>query len=209
MTVTLGDLTNEILAITNRDSANYTTFVQNSIVTAINYMQSEHPYAYEKISTITITDGNNAAILPADFSSLIYAEYSLDGTIYNSRTGFLNVSYPVLLSYYTSLNNVGIPTKYAIYGGSFYVYPYTNGDTTFTLSYYYTDTFTPAVPTDTSIWFGYLTLDCIRSKAIENFYRYALQTPDVAEAYATDFNRFLQNLRQSNNAQIYNMQLSI
>ncbi len=209
MAVTLGDLTNQILAITNRDAGNYAAFVQNSIITAIKFMEAEHPFSFQKTSTITVTSGLNAALLPADFSQLIYAEYTLDGSIYNQSRGFLNSTYSDLLSLYNSNNNVGIPRKYAIYSGNFYVYPYTNGDTNFNLTYYYTDTFPPQTANDTSVWFGANTIDCVRSKAIENFYRYALQSPDLADRYVTDFNSFLQNLRQANNSQIFNMQLSI
>lgn len=199
MTLTLGDVKNQILAETARDSANYGGFVQNSILSAIVFMETECPYIFEKTSTITISQGSNAANLPADFNQPVYVYYELDGSLYGTRQGFNSINYADLIRLFNSTNDVGNPSKYSFFSNQLYIYPYTQGDITFTLAYNYKDSSYPQVDADTSIWFSNQTLDCIKAKATELFYTYPLQTPEKGAAYAQSFEMFLQNLRNRNN----------
>ncbi len=209
MTVTLGDLKNDILAITARDAAAYGDFAQQGILSAIKYMETEHPYCLEKGGAVTVLANTNSIPLPVDLNQLIYTQYDIGGVIRNEPLGFQQVSYTDLLSLFTTTTQSGNPRKYAVFNNSLYIYPYTTGDITFTLSYYYTDSAYPQIDSDTSVWFNNATLDCTRTKAIEWFYRFPLESPELGDTYRVTFEDFLRNLRMKNNSKQFNYRLSI
>jgi hypothetical protein len=209
MALTFGDVTNLILAQTNRDAPTYGAFVQSAILSAITFMETECPYIFEKIAEVTITQGNNSVNLPPDWNQPVYVSYQLDGTIYGTLQGFLPSTYQDLIRIYNTTEDTGNPSKYAFFTGQLYVYPYTSGDITFTLSYYYTDASVPSNPTDSSVWFNPNTIDCVVAKATELFYTYPLQTPEIGQAYAASYASFLANLEARNNIQRQNNLISI
>ncbi len=209
MAITLGDLKAQILAITARDLATYGDFAQQGILTAIKYMETEHPYCLQKGGTVTVLANTNSIPLPADLNQLIYAEYNIGGVIYNTPIGFQQVSYPDLLGLFSTTTQTGNPSKYAIFSESMYIFPYTTNDIEYTLAYYYTDTFYPQTDNDTSVWFNDATIDCVRTKAIEWFYRFPLESPDLGDRYQMTFQDFLRNLRSKNNTKRYYNRLSI
>lgn len=209
MALTFGGLANLISAETNRTGTVYIDFIKNSILSAIVFMEAEYPYLFEKVATLTITQGNNAVNLPDDWSVPVYVSYELDGSIYGSPQGFSPLTYEDLIRLYTSTNNVGRPSKYAFFAGQFFVFPYTSGDVTFTLSYNYKDASYPQIDSDSSIWFSPLTIDCVKAKATELFYAYPLQTPEKAVAYKASFDDFINNLRTRNNIERQSNTLSI
>lgn len=212
MAVTLGSVITTILTETNRDSATYGSMVQDSILTAIKYLEAEHPYVFEKVGTITITATNNSATLPTDLSQLLNAYYTsinITNVVFGSYQGFTQISYNDLISLFATVGQSGAPENYALFAGSLWVFPNTSSDIQITLSYYYKDMAYPAVSTDTSIWFGDFTIDCIIAKATEDFYRYALQTPDLADRYMMSFKDFVQNLQSRTNQRQVLTQLSI
>lgn len=209
MTVTLGTLKNEILAITARDAASYGDFAQAGILSAIKYMETEHPYVLEKTGTVTVLANTQSIPLPADINQLIYAQYNIGGVIYNSSLGFQEVTYPSLLAMYSTTTQIGNPTVYAQYSESFQVYPMCANDITYTLTYYYTDAAYPQIDSDTSVWFNDATYDCVRTKAIEWFYRFPLESPQLGDSYLVTFNDFLRNLRMKNNTKRYFNRLSV
>lgn len=212
MAVTLGSVIATILTETNRDSATYGSMVQDSILTAIKYMEAEHPYVFEKVGTITITATNNSTALPSDLSQILNAYYtspSVTNVIFGSYQGFTQISYNDLISLFATVGQSGAPQKYALFANSFWIFPVTANDINITLSYYYKDMSYPAVSTDSSIWFGDFTIDCVIAKATEDFYRYALQTPDLADRYLISFKDFIQNLQSRTNQRQVLTQLSI
>jgi hypothetical protein len=209
MALTFGALTNQILAETDRSAADYSSFVQTCILSAIVFMETECPYIFEKIAPVTITEGDNAVNLPNDFNQPVYVQYSLEGTLYGMFQGFLPLNYTDLIRLYNSSGDTGNPSNYAFFAGQLYVYPYTQGDIELSLSYYYKDATYPAVDSDTSIWFSPLTIDCVKAKATELFYTYPLQTPEKGAAYAASFSTFLQNLETRNNIKRQSNLLSI
>jgi hypothetical protein len=209
MALTFGALTNQILLETNRSLADYGDFVKSSILSAIVFMETECPYLFEKISTVTITEGNNAVNLPDDWNQPVYVQYTIDGTLYGLLQGFTPSTYTDLIRLFNSTNDVGNPAKYAFFSGQLFVFPYTQGDITFTLSYYYKDATYPQIDSDTSIWFSPLTIDCVKAKATEIFYTYPLQTPEKGIAYKASFDVFLQNLEMRNNIKRQTNLLSI
>lgn len=208
MTITLGTLKTQILNETQRDSSEFGSYVQSAILSSIKFMEAEHPYVFQKGGTLTISSGSNTASLPSDLNQLIYASYTVGPSIYNASVGFNAVNFSDLLSFFSSTSETGNPLKYSMFGGLFYVYPYTQSDITFTLYYYYTDSSYPQTDSDTSVWFDDHTVDCVRAKATEEFYRYTLQTPEKADQYLTSFATYLNNLRARNVRQ-FNNQLSI
>jgi hypothetical protein len=209
MAVTLGTLKNEILAITARDDASYSSFAQSAVISAIKYMETEHPYVLQKGGAVTVLSGTNTIPLPNDLNQLIYAQYNIGGSIYNAPLGFQEVTYPDLLSLFSTTTESGNPTKCAVFNESLYLYPNTTSDIEFTLYYYYTDSSYPEIDSDTSVWFNDATFDCVRTKAIEWFYRFPLESPALADTYKMTFDDFLRNLRMKNNTKRFSNTLSI
>lgn len=209
MTDTLGSLKTQILAITARDLAGYGDFAQAGILSAIKYMETEHPYVLQKSGNVTVVADTNSISLPADFNQLIYVNYNIGGVLYNVPIGFQQVTYPEFLSLYATTTDTGNPSKYAMYNQSLYIYPYCSSDVEYTLTYYYTDAAYPEIDSDTSVWFNNATIDCVRTKAIEWFYRFPLESPQLADSYLITFQDFLRNLREKNNTKRYFNRLSI
>lgn len=209
MTITLGDLKTQIQAITARISSAYADFAQQAILSAIKYMETEHPYVLQKSGTVTVLKNTNSIPLPADLNQLIYAQYNIGGVIYNSPIGFSQCTYPQLLNLYSTTTQVGNPTQYAVFSNSLYIFPMSTSDVEYTLTYYYTDSSYPQTDSDTSVWFNDATLDCVRTKAIEWFYRFPLEAPQLADTYMLSFQDFLRNLRMKNNTKRYFNRLSI
>lgn len=219
MAVNFGQLTQWILDDTNRDastllnggvsSATYKTAVQRAIVTAIKYMESSLYWAFKTSSVVTILDQEYSVSLPPDFSSLVAIQFSIGSTLYSLREGFVNLSFPEMLSFYQNSGEQGTPRKYAIYDDRLYIYPLASGDTNFTLYYYQKDVFYPQNDEDTSIWFSDETVDLVRMKAMERFYHDTLQAPEIASRYTIAVDDFERNLMRKNNLRQNNNVLSI
>lgn len=209
MTITLGDLKTQIQAITSRVSSDFADFAQLGILSAIKYMETEHPYVLQKSGTVTVLANTNSIPLPDDLNQLIYVQYNIGGVVYNVPVGFQGMTYPELLNLFSTTTQVGNPTAYAVFNESLYIFPFSTNDFTYTLSYYYTDATYPSSDSDTSVWFNDATLDCVRTKAIEWFYRFPLESPQLADTYLVTFNDYLRNLRMKSNTKRYNNRLSI
>lgn len=215
MAVNFGQLTQQILDDTNRDgstllngntTSTYTTAVQNAIVTAIKYVENTLYWAYKTSAQITINKAINNTSLPADFSSMITIQFSVGNGLYSLRQGFLNITFEDLIALYENTAETGIPRQYAIFNDTLYIFPTAGADTTFTIYYYQKDIFYPAVPSDTSIWFGDETIDLVRMKAMERFYHDTLQAPELANTYSLAVLDFEKNLMRKNNMrQNYNI----
>lgn len=212
---TLGSLATQILNDTNRDGGaflnpgnpqTYQDAVENAIVTAIKYLESDYYWLFKKIANITIADTLNSTQLPPDFGALINAYYTMNGGFFNERQGFLPIPYDELTSLFYTPVDIGLPRRYSIFANTFYVYPYVNGDTVFTLNYYYKDIVYPSSADDTSIWLGDLTIDLVRMIAMQRFYKDTLQAPEIADNYDKDIAMFQAGLlRQNNNRQVLNI----
>jgi len=217
MAVNFGQLIQQILDDTNRDASTllnggistYKTAVGRAIVTAIKYMESSLYWAFKTSSVVTILDTEYSTALPADFSSLVAIQFSIGNTLYSLRQGFVNETFPDVLSYYDNNAEQGIPKKYALYDNRLYVYPLASGDTDFTIYYYQKDIFYPAVDEDTSIWFADETVDLVRMKAMERFYHDTLQSSEIANTYSLAVIDFEKNLMRKNNLRQNNNVLSI
>lgn len=217
MAITFGDLTQQILEDANRDPSTllngaasggdtYKTAVQRAIVTAIKYMESDLFWAFKQNAVITVLDQTNSISLPADFQSMITAQFNVGNTLYSLRQGFTNATFEDLLSYYNNNAEQGIPKKYAVYNNTFYIYPLASGDTDFTIYYYQKDIFYPVNDNDVSIWFSDATVDLVRMKAMERFYHDTLQSYEIAQTYSMAVADFERNLMRKNNLrQNYNI----
>lgn len=206
MAVTLGTLKNRILFDTNRDVSTYGDSINKSIVTAISFMQSKYFWNFKKFGQVVIPNGKNSINLPADYQNMITVQFSIGNTLYSLNQGFLNITFEDLIAKFNTTAQVGTPQRYAVFNNVLYVFPLTPGDTTFTVYYYYKDTFLPETDADSSIWFADDTIDLIRLKAMERFYHDTLQSPEIASAYALAFNDFESNFCLKNsNKQQYNM----
>jgi hypothetical protein len=210
MAVTLGDLSTQILYETNKSGQEFNYGVTNAIITAIKYMEQKHPWVFSKTAIITIvatsTAVSNAVNLPADFNRLLDAKYAIGNCLYGTRQGFVSIPYDELNSLITNTAQTGYPLKYAIYGDQFYVYPFTNTNIDFTINYNYKDAIYPAVPSDTSVWFNDQTIDAVRNKALEVFYRDTLESPEIANSYVPIFQDYSDNLSRKNNKRsVYNL----
>lgn len=209
MAATLGDLKTRILYETNKSGADFDYGVTNAIVTAIKYMEQLHPWVFSKTAIITILATTNAIDLPEDFNRLLDAKYSIGSCIYGSRQGFVSIPYDELFNLMTSTAQTGYPLKYAIYGQQFIVYPITSSDTPITINYNYKDSTYPAVNSDTSVWFNDQTIDAVRNKALEIFYRDTLESPEIANSYVPIFQDYSAVLKSKNNKRMVFNLLSI
>lgn len=212
MAATLGDLKTRILYETNKNGSDFDYGVTNAIVTAIKYMEMEHPWVFSKGATITILTGTNSVALPADFNQLLDAKYSIPNTatgitiLYGAMQGFTSMTYPDLNAMIWSTGETGFPTRYAVWGNQFFVYPYTNTAVPITINYNYKDSFYPAVNNDESVWFNDQTIDVVRNKALEVFYRDTLQSPEIANSYVPIYQDYSAALSAKNNKrQVFNI----
>lgn len=206
MAVTLGNLTDRILRETNMSGAEFTLGVKEAIVTAIKFMEMDFIWLFYKIGTITVLAGGNATSLPDDLAKLIDAKYPIGSVIYGADQGFVGIPYPDLNALFNNTTSSGYPLKYAVYGTQFYIYPYTDTDITFTLSYNYKDSFYPETDNDISIWFNDETVDAVRYKAKEVFYRDTLQSEIEAAPFRGAFKEWEQNMViKNNNRQLINI----
>ncbi len=212
--VTFGELTARILTDTNRGDSDlsdpntglplYPAAIQRAILSAIYLAESNYFWVFQKLTQITIAQGDNSIALPADFNKLIRAQAIINGNFYGPAERFLNITYNELLSYYSNTAQQGIAQYYALWMDTLYIYPYGNSATPINLYYYYKDTIYPTVNgqlsnSDSSIWFGTATVDLIRLKAMQLFYTDTLQAPDLGAAYAQEFMEFETNLFKQNN----------
>lgn len=209
MVTTLGQLKTRILYETNKTSQDFEQGVQNAIVSAIIYMESEHPWLFTKTSTVTVGANTNATSLPDDLNQLISATFNLDGANYTERTGFVWVPYDELITYFGNTGDTGIPLKYSNFQELFYIYPITASDQDFTLIYHYKDEFYPNNDSDISIWFNDQTIDLVRTKALEIFYRDTLQSSEIADTYVPVYQDYVRNLQIKNNKRNVFNRLSI
>ncbi len=209
MAVTLGELKTRILFETDKSGSDFEYGVTNAIVTAIKYLEHKHPWVFNKTGVITISAGTNYANLPDDFSRLLDAKYSIGNCLYGARQGFTNVTYADLNSYMTTTAETGYPARYAIYGAQLYVTPNTANAIDVTISYNYKDSSYPSNDDDISVWFDDQTIDLVRNKALEIFYRDTLQTPELADTYLGIFQDYSNNLSKRNNTRLVQNVLSI
>jgi hypothetical protein len=212
-TVTLNQLQKRILTEANRSVATYGTQVNNAIVTAIKYMEFNHPWLFQKqtdLGSFVVPAGLNEVALPDDFNSVIAVRYLIGNLLYGEREGFLGITYAELSDYYNLVNMTGQPMRWAIFNASLFIYPNVPADTTFKLIYYYKDKLYPApnpINIDdpeiwlnpTSIWFQYDTVDAIRYLALSIFYSDTLQAPEIGETYMKIFKEWQKNLVMRNN----------
>ncbi len=196
---TLGELQQRILYETNRDINTYGLGVNNAILSAIKYLEFNHPWLFQKQTSFTIPQYDNSAVLPSDFSSVIALNYIQGTQVYGLREGFQGITYAELSDYYNLTNQIGQPMKWALYNQNVYIYPKAQSDIVFNLIYNYKDATYPTNPTDTSIWFSYDTIDMCRYKALEIFYRDTLQAPEIAQRYYAAYADFQKNLITRNN----------
>jgi hypothetical protein len=203
------DLRTRILYETNKSGSDFTYGANNAIVTAIIHMEQKHPWVFAKTGQIIIPANTNVGSLPADFNQLLDAQF-INGTgLWGSRQGFTIMSYDDLFNLFRNTNEEGFPRKYAVYGDQLYVYPYTNTAITININYNFTDAFYPANDTDTSVWFNNETIDAVRNKALEIFYRDTLQSPEIADTYVPIFMDYSNNLSRKNNKRLVFNKLSI
>jgi len=199
MAVTFGTLIERMLYETNKSANDFETGIKNAIVSALIYMESNHPWLLSKAGDVIISEGTRATDLPDDLNTLITAQYNIGTVINGDRQGFLQLSFNELINLFNNTSESGYPTRYAVFGDQLYVYPYTNTDTTVTLYYNYTDTTYPAVDSDTSVWFDDKLVDGVRYKALEIFYRDTLQTPELGNVYTAITRNFEDTLKKRNN----------
>lgn len=219
--VTFGELTARILTDTNRGGSDledpntglplYPAAIQRAILSAIYLVEPDWYWLFEAMVPLTVPQGDNSVALPANFNKLIRAQAVYNENFYGPRQRFLNVTFNELLSFFTNASQTGIPVNYALDLTNLYIYPYVPEDTVFNLYYYYKDTNYPVVDgqlgnTGTSIWFGTDTVDMVRYKAMEMFYRDTLQAPDMAQAYMSAYMEQVANLARKNaTRQSYNL----
>lgn len=206
MAITLGNLKTRILYETNKSGDEFDYGVNNAIVTAIKYMEQIHPWVFSKSASLTILATTNAVNLPGDFNRLLDAKYFIGNCSYGSRAGFNSIPYDELFNLFSNTAESGYPTKYAIYGNQLYVYPVTNSDTPILINYNYKDEFYPETDSDSSVWFDDQTVDCVRNKALEIFYRDTLQSPEIANSYIPIFQDYSNTLiRKNNKRSVFNL----
>jgi hypothetical protein len=209
MAVTLGALADRIQIETNQDGTEFRDGIKRAIVTAIKFMEAKFVWLFYKTSTVTILAGGNAVDLPDDFARLVDVKFAIGTVLYGKNQGFIGVPFPDLNGYFSNTDTTGIPLKYSIYGNQLYIYPLTDSDIDFTVNYNYKDSFYPADDADSSIWFNDETVDCVRYKAEEIFYRDMLQSLEMSLPYQAAFKEWEANLIEKNtNRQIFN-ELSI
>lgn len=207
-----GTLTAQILYELERDVQTYGIAVQRAILSALNYIEEEAYWLLEKEENFTILDSSNVAPLPADFNQLYYVRYLFGNRYYGMTQGFKGIVWSDFLSYRDLIYN-SQPQKYSIWANNFYIYPYADGNISFSMYYYYTDSARPTFDTITntfiyenqnastyeSVWFDRRTIDAVRYKALEIMYRDVLQTPEMSQSYKIAYEEFIANLIIKNN----------
>lgn len=216
MAGTLGDLKTRILYESNKSGADFDYGVTNAIVTAIIYMEQNHPWIFVKTGQFIINAGTNFFTFPDDFNELIDAKYGIatppppatptSTVYYGVRQGFTPLPYDDLNSLFTNSAQTGYPTQYATLGNIFYVYPITSSNTPVVITYHYKDDVYPQANNDISIWFNDQTIDALRNKALEIFYRDTLQSPDIADTKVPIFQDYINTIKRKNSSKtIYNI----
>lgn len=209
MADTLGNLKSRILRETEREGEPFDTGAKDAIISAIPYIQAKFYNLQTGSSSITVLSGETAANLPADMASLVHASFNFNDTIYNQSNGFLQTNFVSLQNMFQNTSNSSIPLFYAVFGTQFFIYPSVTQDTTFDLYYYRKDANYPAVDSDNSVWFSDETIDAVRYKALEIFYRDILQSPEFAAVNKAAFDDWANNLTIRNNQQQQYLKLSI
>lgn len=210
MALTFGQMTDQILAETFKDSGTFYQFVQNAIVSAIKELEIQELFINQKYAVLTIpttTDpdfpGLQRIDLPSDFISVLMNNLVItqsNGTnppsysVLTEAEGFKEVTFYQLqlnsysfLSFGTPAN--GFSYNWALYGNQIWVSPTPTSPAsppptiTYNLDffYYYRDNY-PVNPDDTSIWLGDFTQDVTRYTARGIFYRDVLQSPELADS---------------------------
>jgi hypothetical protein len=216
MAGTLGDLKTRILYETNKSGADFDFGVTNAIVTAIIYMEQNHPWMFVKQAFFTIDAGTNFFTFPDDFNELIDAKYAVVSppfpaplssyVYYGVRQGFTAIPFDDLNSLFNNGAENGLPTKYATLGNLFYVYPLAASDTPVLITYRYKDAVYPEANNEVSIWFNDQTIDALRNKALEIFYRDTLQSPDLANSYIPIVEDYINTIKRKNSSKtVYNI----
>lgn len=209
MAENFGQVKQWILYQTNKDGSDFDYGVSSAIQSAIIFMESNYNWLFQTTTQLTIAAGQNATNLPEDFAQLIDLQYYIGNVLYGSRSGFVQIPFIDLNALVNSTAESGYPQKYALFNDQVYVYPATSSSTNLLIHYQYKDEFYPTNNSDASIWFGDQTIDCIRFKALELFYRTTLQSPDVADKYFNTFTIFENALVAKNNNRSVNQLLSI
>lgn len=199
MVTTFGELQQRILYETNKTAQDFSYGVQNAIRTAIIYLEAQHPWLFTKTAVVTVLADTNATNLPSDFNQIANVVYYRYGDMYNQANGFVQMSYSDLQNLYGGTSNGGLPLKFAIWGEQLHIYPITLSDQEFVITYYYKDENLPQNDNDISIWFNDETIDALRNKALEIFYRDTLQSAEIADTYVQIYLDYIRNLQTRNN----------
>lgn len=209
MVTTFGELQQRILYETNKTAQDFSYGVKNAIRTAIIYFEAQHPWLFSKSAVITVSADTNYANLPVDFNQINNVLFNINGVTYNQSNGFVQITYSDLLNLLGGVSNVGLPLKYAIWNEQLFIYPVTESDQDFTVYYYYKDSSLPSNDNDISIWFNDETIDALRNKALEIFYRDTLQSAEIADTYVPIYQDYIRNLQTRNNRKAMFNRLSI
>lgn len=208
MAVTFGQLAARILRETARD-VSFQTAVEDCIVSAIKELEREQYWLFETDTTLNLLANTNSVALPDDFVSLSSARLLVGETYFTEVYGFRQVTNHDIFNYERNYQVVGIPFSFALYGGNMIVYPWADGDYTIDLHYFNKDVNYPVNYDDTSLWFGDLTADLTRYKALAMFYRDELQAEEKAQFYEAKSQDAITQLRIRNNQRqtIYNLSI--
>lgn len=197
MAVTFGQMAARIIRETARDDS-FLESVYDSIITAIKELEIEQYWLFEKSELLTLYDNTNNVILPNDFSSVSTARLLVNDTYFTEVYGFTPVTNHEIFNY-ARQQTTGIPFIWAIFGNRIFVYPWSSGDYTIDLRYFYKDATYPVNYNDTSIWLEDLTEDLTRYKALATFYRDSLQAEEKSQFYEAKAMQIINNRRTNNN----------
>lgn len=203
MALTFGQMVDQILMETNRDSnAVFLIEVQNAIVSAIKELETEELFINQKFVQLRVDPYADRVALPNDFISVLTMNLvdNNKNTIFTPATGFKETTIYELETYRSQYNaqyyQQGLPGYWALFGNDIHLYPVANNEGHYlNMWYYFRDGSYPAnysqeipgepPPTpssfyDTSIWLGDFTQDVTRYTARGIFYRDSLQSPELA-----------------------------
>jgi len=184
MAVTFGQLAARILRESARDIS-FQTAAEDAIISAIKELEREQYWLFETEATLTLVANTNLVALPDDFVALSSARLLVGTTYYTEVYGFVPVTNHQIFNEARIQGVTGIPFMYAIYNDNMVVYPWAAGDYEIDLHYFRKDLTYPVNYDDTSLWFGDLTADLTRYKALAMFYRDELQAEEKAQFYET------------------------
>lgn len=197
-TYNLLQLSNRILRESNRDSSQFQNDVVNSIVSAIIEIEDLKLWVNEKEIVLNTVPNQSYVLLPADFRSVQLLRLNIGGVYYTQTNGFEGIPYERMMNDYLSVDTIGQPSLYALYGNKIYFFPTPANVYELYLSYQYGDAVYPSNLTDTSVFFQPKTMDLVRLKALEIFYRDILQDDESSARSNMAFQNKLNTLYRQN-----------